>query len=56
MYRHANTLFPDFEDRRIGTAAENVEDIGIGGGHLLPETAAEEVLGALLPFLEKIAR
>ncbi|NTI64248.1 alpha/beta hydrolase [Agrobacterium rhizogenes] len=36
--------------------AENVEDIGIGGGHLLPETAAEEVLGALLPFLEKIAR
>lgn len=36
--------------------AEHVEDIGIGGGHLLPETAADEVLGALLPFLEKISR
>jgi haloacetate dehalogenase len=36
--------------------AENVEGIGIGGGHLLPETAADEVLGALLPFLKKISR
>lgn len=36
--------------------AENVEDIGIGGGHLLPETEAEEVLGALLPFLDKVSR
>jgi haloacetate dehalogenase len=36
--------------------ADNVEGIGIGGGHLLPETAADEVLGALLPFLEKTAR
>ena len=36
--------------------AEDVEGIGIGGGHLLPETAADEVLDALLPFLEKISR
>ncbi|QND46565.1 alpha/beta hydrolase (plasmid) [Rhizobium lusitanum] len=36
--------------------AENVEGVGIGGGHLLPETEADEVLGALLPFLEKISR
>lgn len=35
--------------------ADNVEGIGIAGGHLLPETAADEVLGALLPFLEKVA-
>ena len=35
--------------------AEHVEGKGIGGGHLLPETAAPEVLGALLPFLGKVS-
>ncbi|HEX8047977.1 alpha/beta fold hydrolase [Rhizobium sp.] len=36
--------------------AEHVEGMAIGGGHLLPETEADEVLGALLPFLEKVSR
>lgn len=34
--------------------AENVEGRGIGGGHLLPETGASEMLDMLLPFLERI--
>lgn len=33
--------------------ANRIEGKGIGGGHLLPETAAAEVLEQLLPFLEK---
>lgn len=32
-----------------------IEGRGIGGGHLLPETAATEVLSELLPFFEKTA-
>lgn len=35
--------------------AHKIEGKGIGGGHLLPETAATEVLEELLPFLGKIA-
>lgn len=35
--------------------ANRIEGKGIGGGHLLPETAAAEVLDQLLPFLEKTA-
>ncbi|MBB3610359.1 alpha/beta hydrolase [Rhizobium sp. BK602] len=35
--------------------ADDIQGIGIGGGHLLPETAADEVLAALLPFLKKTA-
>lgn len=35
--------------------ADKIEGVGIGGGHLLPETAAGEVLKELLPFLEKNA-
>jgi haloacetate dehalogenase len=35
--------------------ADTVEGKGIGGGHLLAETAPEEVLEALVPFLGKIA-
>ena len=35
--------------------AENVTGRGIGGGHLLPETGAEEMLDMLLPFLTRIA-
>ena len=35
--------------------AETVEGEGIAGGHLLPETAAERVLDALLPFLGRAA-
>ncbi len=33
--------------------ASKVQGKGIGGGHLLPETAASEMLEDLLPFLEK---
>lgn len=33
--------------------AENVEGRGISGGHLIPETGAEEMLDMLLPFLER---
>ncbi|KXG84876.1 alpha/beta fold hydrolase [Agrobacterium bohemicum] len=33
--------------------ASKIEGRGIGGGHLLPETAATEVLEELLPFLDK---
>lgn len=35
--------------------ADTIEGKGIGGGHLLPETAAGEVLKELLPLLEKNA-
>lgn len=35
--------------------ADKIEGKAIGGGHLLPETAATEVLEELLPFLGKIA-
>lgn len=34
--------------------ADDVEGEGIPGGHLLPETAADEVLASLLPFLGRI--
>jgi haloacetate dehalogenase len=33
--------------------ADDVEGKGMAGGHLLPETAADEVLAALVPFLQK---
>ena len=62
---HAPVLLLWEEGRRYGGGreplniwadwAEHVEGRGLGGGHLLPETAAAEVLDALLPFLGKLS-
>lgn len=34
--------------------ADDISGIGIGGGHMLPETAADEVLDMLVPFLKGV--